>query len=130
MENKSFRENVKSFPFTDYTKKYERDKLFRQLHISVEIYPDFNKKEIEAKEKIILKAIYDNLEFVELNANELNVHEILVNAEKCDFNYDGKKIVIIFKQAIIKNEEFEINISYSSRPRRGMFFVRPILCPV
>ncbi|MEM0152323.1 MAG: M1 family aminopeptidase [Thermoplasmata archaeon] len=120
-----FEEEYKPFPFPYYKKRYERDRSFRQEHISVELYPNFEKKEFYAIEEIKLKAIFENLDLIQLDAYEMNIQEILVDEKNCNFIYDGKTIVIKLDKTINKGDEVKIKIKYSTKPRRGIFFIGP-----
>ncbi|MEM4171165.1 MAG: aminopeptidase, partial [Thermoplasmata archaeon] len=120
-----FEEEYKPFPFPYYKKRYERDRSFRQEHISVELYPNFEKKEFYAIEEIKLKAIFENLDLIQLDAYEMNIQEIFVDEKNCNFIYDGKTIVIKLDKTINKGDEVKIKIKYSTKPRRGIFFIGP-----
>jgi len=115
----------RSFPFPDYKKRYERDRKFKQLHIKAEIFPDFDKRGFSANEDIFLETIYSELVEIELDAKEISIEKIIVNQNEVKFAYDGEKIKIKFNEKIKKGESLKISIIYSSKPRRGIFFVAP-----
>lgn len=118
-------EEHRSFPFPDYRKRYERDRQFKQLHIIAEIFPDFEKKEFTAKEDIYLEAVYNDLSEIEIDAKEITINGIMMSDAEIKYRYDGEKIKIIFENKIKKGKNFKISINYSSRPRRGIFFIAP-----
>lgn len=120
-----FEEEYRPFAFPDYRKKYERDRKFRQVHIFVDLYPDFEKKEIHAREEIVLKAIYDKLEGVELDAYEMNIQGVKKDEKECRYTYDGKNLFIEFSEVAEREMEIKLEINYSTRPRRGIYFVVP-----
>ncbi|MGC8709465.1 MAG: M1 family aminopeptidase [Thermoplasmata archaeon] len=120
-----FDERYRPFPFPDYRKRYERDRNFKQVHIFVDLLPDFNEKKIYAREEITLRAIYDDLDRVDLDAYEMKIHHVMRNNEELNFIYDGKRISIIFPRKVKRGEEIRLGIEYSTRPRRGIFFVSP-----
>ncbi len=124
MDN-NFEEEYKPFPFPDYGKRYERDRHFKQEHIFVEIYPDFEKREFSAIEEITLKAIYDNLELIQLDAYGMVIEDVYSNDEKLSFTYDGKSLIIKFRRIVKKGDEIKIKIKYSAKPVRGIFFIGP-----
>ncbi|HEU12855.1 MAG TPA: aminopeptidase, partial [Euryarchaeota archaeon] len=120
-----FDERYRPFPFPDYRKRYERDRNFKQVHIFVDLLPDFNEKKIYAREEITLRAIYDDLDRVDLDAYEMKIHHVMRGNEELNFIYDGKRISIIFPRKVKRGEEIRLGIEYSTRPRRGIFFVSP-----
>ncbi|MFP3318217.1 MAG: M1 family aminopeptidase [Thermoplasmata archaeon] len=120
-----FEEEYKPFAFPDYKKKYERDRNFKQVHIFVDLYPDFKERKIVGFEKITLKAIYDDLETVELDAYEMNINHVKYDSIECKFNYDGRKIVIFLPKKIKKDSNIDLEIEYSAKPKRGIFFIGP-----
>ncbi len=118
-------DEYRSFTFPDYRKKYERDKQFKQEKIYAFIQPDFQKKEFKALEKINLIALYTKLEFVDLDAVDMEILNVSIKNEKINYRYDGKVLRIFFNKIIEKGESIEMEIEYKSRPQRGMFFVGP-----
>lgn len=117
--------NSKKFELSGSKPNYPPAKQFAIKHMKLEIKPDFDERSIECRETLDVTVIEDNMQFVVLDAEELDIRSVKVDGKELKFKALEDKLRIELPTPAGEGEEVSMSISYSARPRRGLFFVRP-----
>lgn len=102
-----------------------RDRLVDVEHIKIDVTPDFDAKTLAGTCTLTVRPINDGTKFVELDACEMSISGVKVAGKNARYDYDGQKLVIHFSPVPAADRELEIEVSYSTKPRRGAYFVGP-----
>lgn len=102
-----------------------RDRLVDVEHIKLDIELDFEAKTLKGRSTLTVRPINEGTKFVELDACEMKVGSVTVAGKAADFNHDGQKLTVMFNATPAADRPIDIEISYSTKPRRGAYFVGP-----
>jgi aminopeptidase N len=102
-----------------------RSRDFDIKHIRLALSLDPAENFIEGTATISLKSFRDELETVELDASELLVREVRQGGRSLGFESFKEKLVVMLRSPARRGASVTLQISYSARPRRGLYFVQP-----
>lgn len=102
-----------------------RDRLVDVEHVKIDITPDFDSKTLTGTSTLTVRPINEGTKFVELDACEMKISGVKVGGKNARFDYDGQKLTIHFDPVPAADRELEITVAYSTKPRRGAYFVGP-----
>jgi aminopeptidase N len=102
-----------------------RSRDFDIHHIRLALTVDPTEKSIEGTATIRLTAFRDELDALELDASELNVREVRLGKSTLEFESFTDRLLIALKRPLRRGKSLTVQISYSARPRRGLYFVEP-----
>ncbi|MCQ3951551.1 MAG: hypothetical protein DPW14_17245 [Planctomycetes bacterium] len=102
-----------------------RDRLVDVEHIRLDLEPDFTSKTLKGRSTLTVRPINEDTKFVELDACEMRISAVQVAGKPAEFAYDGQKLTIQFDKAPAADRALEIAVDYSTKPRRGAYFVGP-----
>lgn len=105
--------------------KWCRDRYVDVQHIKIEIAPEFDEKSISGTATHTIAPIYDDTDFLELDACEMDIQGVTVNGRSADFHHDGETLTVYFGETLTPDEPVDIAIDYSAHPQRGAYFVGP-----
>src|SRR5271163_714586 len=86
---------------------------------------DFKARRITGTATHTLAAILDGLKKLEFDAAEMEVSAVRVGGEAHAFDHSDDKLRIALERPLHAGDEVEVAIDYSSRPRRGLYFIGP-----
>jgi len=115
----------KKFELAGSKPHYPPAKPFAVKHLKLEIKPDFDEKRIECRETLDISVIEDNLQYIVLDAAELNISSVQIDGKDLQFKALEDKLRIELPTPASENEQVRISINYDAKPRRGFFFVKP-----
>jgi aminopeptidase N len=115
----------KKFELAGSKPHYTPAKQFAIKHLKLEIKPNFDEKNIECRETLDIIPIEDNLQYVILDAAELNIRSVHVDGKGLQFKALEEKVRIELPTPATEDEQVRISINYDAKPRRGFFFVKP-----
>ncbi len=102
-----------------------RDRLVDVEHVKIDIAPDFDAKTLTGTCTLTVRPINEGTKFVELDACEMSISGVKVGSKSARHEYDGQKLTIFFEPVPAADRELEIAVAYSTKPRRGAYFVGP-----
>jgi len=86
-------------------------------HIKLELAIDWEQKKAIGKNTITFELLEDS-DFIQLDAGYLTIHEISLNNQVLEYNYDGKdsakNLTIFFNRTYSKSKEITLIISYNT----------------
>ncbi|MEO9569895.1 MAG: M1 family aminopeptidase [Polaribacter sp.] len=107
-----------SFSQTYTTYKPERDKIHDLVHTKLKVDFNFKDKQLNGEAWVTAKPhFYATNKFI-LDAKAMVIHQISLENQKLDFNYDNYKIIIDLPKKYTKEEEFTVYIKYTARPEK------------
>lgn len=92
-------------------------------HMRLEIEPDFDQSSIACRQELEISAVRDT-KTIELDAAELEIKSVFSEKE-LEFRSIDDKLQIKLPAMLKEEERTKIAISYTARPRKGLYFVRP-----
>jgi aminopeptidase N len=102
-----------------------RSRDFDIKHIRIALDIDPAESFIEGTATITLAPFSDGLERLEFDAAELNVSEVRRGRRRLEFESFTDKLVVLPDVPLRRGQPVELRISYSARPRRGLYFIAP-----
>lgn len=102
-----------------------RSRDFDIKHIRLALRVDPAEKFIEGTATISLTAFRDELDSLELDASELDVREVRQGRRRLRFESFREKLLVMLGRPLRRGASLTLQVSYSARPRRGLYFVRP-----
>jgi aminopeptidase N len=110
---------------TDAPLNETRSRNFDIKHIRIALHIDPAQKLIEGAATITLKPFRDQLTTLEFDAAELNVSEVTWQGRALEFESFADRLIVNLDQPLSRGASIKLNINYSARPRRGLFFIAP-----
>ena len=107
-----------SFSQTYNTYKPERDKAHDLVHTKLKVDFNFAKKQLNGEAWVTAKPHFYATNKFTLDAKAMIIHQVSLNNEKLDYNYDDFELVIDLPKEYKKDEEFTIYIKYTARPEK------------
>ena len=116
----------RSFILPGQPTRYTRDRTFNIDHTKLELSLDFKEKSIKGKVTHKVSAVGRKISSVELDAAELSIASIKVNDKEIS-NYEtrSRSVLIPLGFEMAAGNQTELQIEYSARPRRGLYFREP-----
>jgi aminopeptidase N len=116
----------RSFILPGQPTRYTRDRPFNIDHTKLELSLDFEEKSIAGKVTHKVSAMGRKISSIELDAAELSISKIRVNDKEIS-NYESRpqSILIPLGFELAQESQAEVQITYSARPRRGLYFREP-----
>jgi len=115
----------RDFAFPDYEPNYPRSPDYKLDHVKVDLKVYVYEKRIEGTAILRLKSNKEGLKFIDIDAVDMTIHQVKMEETPLDFIYDGKKLLIELHRELKLDETIEISISYSAKPKKGLYFVLP-----
>jgi len=117
-----------SFSVPGTPKQYPPDLRLEPIHLDIDLHVDLQKEEARGQVTHTLLARQAGSHSLELDA--VSFEDVEVHAPEsmpaADWNYDGKKLTIKWKQAFTAGEERKVTIHYSIlQPSGGLYFSQP-----
>ena len=110
---------------TEAPARETRSRDFDIHHIRIKLDIDPAEAFIEGTATITFAPFRDGLERLEFDAAELNVSEVRRGSHLLEFESFAEKLVVWPDTQLRRGKSIELRISYSARPRRGLYFVAP-----
>jgi len=105
----------------DY-RKYAPDRDLQQLHLALDITPDFKQRTISANATIRLKGMIRPVRDVRLDAVDLKVSSVTASETIQAWQVTSESIIVTFAAPVPAEKEFTLKIDYSAEPSRGLYF--------
>jgi aminopeptidase N len=102
-----------------------RSRDFDIKHIRLALNLDPAETFVEGTATITLTSFRDELQEVELDASELSVREVRQRGRRLGFESFKEKLVVTLGSPVRRGAAVTLQLAYSARPRRGLYFVRP-----
>lgn len=115
----------RDWAFPDYGPNYPRSPDFRIKHIKVDLRVHIYQKMVEGLATLTVESIRDKLKIIELDAVDMNIKSVRANGKELSYYYDGKTIQIELENELIKGSSVNIEITYSAKPKKGLYFILP-----
>lgn len=121
----------------DAPEHHAPDRTFEIKHLRLELKFDDEAEAVGGTATITLAPLSDDFTHFELDAAELNLSTVrlITNGEQATissgeddgiaFEVFAEKIAIELSRAFTRGEELTIEIAYSCRPRKGLYFIKP-----
>jgi len=107
----------RDFAFPEYLPRYPRTYEFDVVHMYLDIEIDVERESVEGVVRYRVKAKKDNAKMW-LDAVEMEILDV-----SHDYYYDGERLEV--KPQWKVGQEVEVAVRYRTRPRAGMYFVKP-----
>ncbi|HMI32009.1 MAG TPA: M1 family aminopeptidase [Candidatus Limnocylindrales bacterium] len=102
-----------------------RDLEFHVRHYKVTLEIDLQKKELRGRAALTIEAICEGLRDVQLDAAELDIAKVSAGARAARHESVGETLRVRLPRPLRAGQRTTIEIAYSTRPRKGFFFVGP-----
>lgn len=112
----------KKFELPGSKPHYAPNLVFTISHMRLEVEPDIKARAVSCSQELEIVAVQDAQE-IELDAVDLDIKSVALNGKKAPFRTIGDKLKIL--KSLKEGDRAKISISYSARPRKGMYFVSP-----
>ncbi|ARV14205.1 M1 family aminopeptidase [Polaribacter sp. SA4-12] len=107
-----------SFSQTHTGYKPEREKIHDLVHTKLKMDFNFKEKQLNGEAWITAKPHFYATNKFTLDAKAMVIHQVSINSQKLDFNYDDAQIVIDLPKEYTKEEAFTVYIKYTARPEK------------
>ena len=107
-----------SFSQTSDLYRAEREKLHDLVHTKLKVDFNFSDKTMNGEAWITAKPHFYESNKIILDAKAMLIHEVLLNNQKLEYNYDKLKLIIDLPKIYHRNEEFTIYIKYTAQPEK------------
>jgi len=102
-----------------------RDLEFHVNHYKVNLEVDLEARELRGRATLTIEAIRDGLREVALDAAELEISKVSVKGKKVHHESGAEKLTVTLPRPLATGKRATIDVSYSTLPRKGFFFVGP-----
>ncbi len=102
-----------------------RDLEFHVRHYKVALEVDLEGRSLRGRAALTVEAIRDGLREAVLDAAELGVETVRVAGRRAHHESEGEKLRVKLPRPLRTGQRATIEIVYSTRPRKGFFFVGP-----
>ncbi len=127
------------FEIKTYQPEETRD--FKLVHTKLELGIDWEKQHLNGKATLILKPYFYKQSQLVLDAKNFEIHSIAIHTRTEDkvpeYQYDGRELIIELGKEVSRDEEIQVNISYTAKgydgdtvankpdDQQGFYFVNP-----
>jgi aminopeptidase N len=105
--------------------KPRRDLEFHVRHYKVALDVDLERRELKGRAVLTIEAIREGLREVVLDAAELEVASVRAGGRRARHESEGEKLRVKLPRPLGTGRRITVEIAYSTRPRKGFFFVGP-----
>jgi len=107
----------------------ERERTYDVLHYTLDIRVDEKKGSVAGTVTMRLVPL-DRRGTIEVDAAEMDIHSVALQSGvsepvKLRYRHEGQKLTVSFPQTVGSTDTLAIVMSYSCRPRNGMYFKSP-----
>ena len=117
-------EGTRKFALAGSKAHYAPSLAFTVSHMRLEVEPDLEARTIQARQELEITAV-QGVDAIELDAAELDIKSVSAGGKKLAFRAIGDKLAIKLAKKLEEGESVALAISYSARPRKGLYFVGP-----
>ncbi|GHO53954.1 M1 family aminopeptidase [Ktedonobacter robiniae] len=108
------------------TLHYAPDRPGDVKHVKLDIALDFDQEVISGTIYTTFTALYEEAKSVTFDAIELSIDKVaLVDGPELNYSLGEKKLHIELDRPYKHGEEFTVAVTYHTRPRNGLHFVKP-----
>ncbi len=115
----------RDWAFPDYEPNYPRSPDFKVKLVKVDLRVHVYQKLIEGLATLSIESVKDGLRVIEIDAVDMYIKSVRSSGRELSFYYDGKVIQIELDQNLAKGESIDIEIAYSAKPKKGLYFILP-----
>jgi aminopeptidase N len=116
----------KSFELPGAKPHYTPDRPGQVEHIFLDINLDITKHSYQGICTITLKPIRSDIRSLTLDAVNLNIESVEIDAQQQKFDYDGEKLFVHLDLPTQAGQLINLDIKYSCiNPQRGIYFIKP-----
>ena len=116
----------KSFELPGARPHYNPDRPGQVEHIFLDLILNIPEKSFEGVCSIRLKPVRSGIDFLSLDAVNLEINSVKVAGESQRFDYDGEKLEIELSSSTVAGDSITLDIAYGvENPQRGLYFVGP-----
>lgn len=107
------------------------DRKFSVEHLKLDLRFDEEKRSISGTATLRLSPFNDGFDHFDLDIAEMEIHGVripsdaLPEAPKLTFETHAEKLAVELNRAYRRAESLTIEIAYSCRPRKGLYFIQP-----
>ena len=112
------------FAFDSATVHYAADRPVRPGHVRIEVTLDFDRRSLEGRCTTTVTAVRQ-VSTLQFDAVELDVQACEVDGRPCDFDVDGKHLLVHLPKALGEGAKASVAVTYRCTPRRGLYFIGP-----
>jgi aminopeptidase N len=105
--------------------QWTRDRSVDVKHTKLDVRLDFSKRSISGTVTHRIAAITGALKELAFDAGEMSIQTVLADGKPAAFDLTDSKLTIALPRRLKVDQEIEVAIRYSARPRRGLYFVGP-----
>src|SRR5438093_13717561 len=98
---------------------------FHVRHYRVALDVDLEARELSGRAALTIEAIRDGIREVALDAAELNIASVTVAGRAVRHETEGERLRVHLPRSLRVGRRATIDIAYSTRSRKGFFFVGP-----
>ncbi len=113
----------KKFELPGTRAQYAPSLVFTITHMRLSIEPDLEERSFKGEQRLDIIILQDT-DSIELDASELQIKSVYA-AGKLEFRVIGDKLAVKLGRTFREDSRIKLDISYSARPRKGMYFVSP-----
>ena len=107
-----------SFSQNYTTYKPEREKIHDLIHTKLKVDFNFKEKQLNGEAWVTAKPHFYASNKFTLDAKAMVIHQVSINNQKLDYNYNDAQIVIDLPRQYTKEEVFTVYIKYTARPEK------------
>jgi aminopeptidase N len=104
--------------------RYSRDRVCAVRHIKLDVSLDVEARRIAGTCTLTLSPVVSGSPWLRLDAVELDIARVTRAGKPLEHQHDGK-ILRVGLGEVREGDVFDLEIAYSGRPRRGIYFVGP-----
>jgi len=110
------------FAFPQTSRKFERDRPFRVVHLSLDISLDIVQHRVEGSATLSVTRVDPTADTLVLDAIGFELASVRLGTVDADYVYDGRQIHVTIPRATVS---VDVTVAYAATPRRGLYFLEP-----
>ncbi len=115
----------REFAFPGTRPRFAPDRVVDIEHIALRIALDLPARAVSGEVRLSFRVIAPDTTWIELDAVELAIGAVELGGAALEHRHDGRKLRVRLPDAKAAGERFDLDITYSGAPRRGLYFIGP-----
>jgi aminopeptidase N len=117
---------ITNFELPGSKPNYNPDKNLNVKHIFLDLAIDIERKTFVGSSNLTLEAVTDGVDYLKIDAVQMNIESVKINKKDVDFNHDGSIIHILLSKKLKAAEKIDLIVNYNvASPKMGLNFTGP-----
>ncbi|MEI6729487.1 MAG: M1 family metallopeptidase, partial [bacterium] len=117
---------ITNFELPGSKPNYNPDKNLNVKHILLDLAIDLEKRTFVGSSSLTLEVVTDGLDYIKIDAIQMNIESVKINKKDVEFNHDGEVIHVVLVKKLKTGEKIDLVVDYNViNPKMGLNFTGP-----